>query len=671
MEDYYISIDQLLTSLWPDQEIDLPDHQLLDQIRVKPAVINYDTNKGATFSTGIILGQGLEFAIPKLDNIFISVGGSNTAYELDGSVYPNPGFTVGPIPIKISLRNDLLLPTKKISDQNGVDVYVRDPDIDFVSLQIDNSKVGYSSEQGLVIFSQATFSLPVLLVNGTNLFLGLEEVSIIASDSQFNPVVLNLGFDLDFRGVYARSVTLYWLPEIQINDIDVPGLRMDFEDLAIGNQGVSLDLALSWEVAYDASGNFNVEETELLGYLFNEDWPIAIGAASGSIRRNIPESFSVKTYLRVPFFEAIFSAYFGLSYRSEEDGTASYKTFLNVVKESNDPIVISHFDDQMTFTLDQFQASGFLSDSGFAIEGQTAFSIDIFGFELEVGSAQLSYVHLEKSDKFSFTLADVVLGDLGQVSEAKLFIEADRNEQGDFQFNKIEIGANYSWHDLQGLIPQDLQDVVNLPDDGSIEALISWVEVDENAATAMNVIVDLKTEVSHLDSLWDFIPDNYKPEVRSVKSMFRLTYASSEAFNTGSNGTPENNTDLQIELSALMEVKLPEVANLNLPGFDLIKIETGDEDGFITAVFKANYQTDTESEDSFSAGLTIENPFSLDINLPGTDSELPFIHTSVNKVGFQFQTKDDGSEEMEIGGKLFCEGDFNFRPLAPLNFPFA
>jgi hypothetical protein len=120
-----------------------------------------------------------------------------------------------------------------------------------------------------------------------------------------------------------------------------------------------------------------------------------------------------------------------------------------------------------------------------------------------------------------------------------------------------------------------------------------------------------------------------------------------------------------------MEVKLPDPASFSSPHFDLIRVETGDDDGFVTAEFKADYRSDAYDGQSFKSGLTVQNPIALDVALPGTDPSAPFIHNALKKVGLQFAYADNSEEEMEIGGKLVFEGDFTFRPLVPADMPFA
>jgi hypothetical protein len=676
---HYISIKDLLAQVLPAAQIELPGESILEQVKIKPATIYPDPARGIRTETQVIIGHRFETPVPFMETLSLAVGGSETPIGLNYTLHPEVAVLLGPCAVTFYWDNEILIPVSRATDGQQRRVFEPDPQRDRFSMEIEECWLSYSEKEGIGFDSRLVLSIPPFMISGTDLVLSAEEAGIVFGPSIYTGVLTDLGFDDSFRGVFANHALLYWLPEIRLNGFDIPGLRLELENVAIGNQGISLDLSLSWEVAFTADGRILPDGTELLGELFDGHWQIALAGASGQIRQNRPEGIALAAYLRLPFFDAVFSARFALAYSVEDDGSTSYKTKITIAKESVDPVAAGFFDNNLTLTVNSFSASGWLSDDGFSLSGQTGFAFDIFGLNIDVQSATVAYTHLENRDDFKFTLSNVQLGELGTADQAKVIFKSHTNDQGDTIFDQIEASATYAWQDLKGLIPQEMQDILTLPDDGRIEALIAWKEADAPNSGTPKVEVRLLTEVSHLDNLWRFVPPRFRPEVRRLQSIFKITYNSAEAFNTkdaAGNALPPPHTytersGITVELSAAMEVKLPDPASFSSPHFDLIRVETGDDDGFVTAEFKADYRSDAYDGQSFKSGLTVQNPIALDVALPGTDPSAPFIHNALKKVGLQFAYADNSEEEMEIGGKLVFEGDFTFRPLVPADMPFA
>lgn len=677
MAAYYISARDLIESLWPDDEIALPDSFILDGVKIAPATIAADDRGRTGFKTEVLLDRGFELRLPGIDFAYATLGCRNTPYTVRARVFPDPGVALGPVPLTIHLRSPLLLPARRVSDQHGVKRYERDPSGGFVSIELSACEMGYGTDSGFSLAPRASFSVPVFEVAGTNLFLGMQDVRIVYDAFDVDSALFALGFDDSFRGIWAASGMIYWLPEIRLLGEAMPGLRIDFENVAIGNQGVSLAVDLSWEVAYTDDGHFIAEDTELLGHLLFEDWQIALARVSGAVRRNVPESFAVRSYLRVPFFGAVFCADFSLSYREGADGAGAFGTMLRLAKESADPIVVRFFDDGLVLRVTTFESSGWLSDDGFHIDGRCGFEADIFGFRLSVAESEVAYTHQGSQDEFDFRLRDIRLGELGNVEEAHLKLAAGKSAAGALLIEKLEITAVYAWRDLKALVPQTLRDSLNLPEDGRIDALLTWEEDEAGTGASRRIVVRLKTQAAHLDNLWAFVPPAFRPEVRNMQSMFKITYDSSTAFaaaDAAGNPLPPpadaDRAGVEVELSALMEIRLPDPAAFDLPNFELLRISTGDGEGFVGAEFKAQFSVQGEDE-AFQGGFTIQNPFTVELMLPGMDPDAPFVHNAMTRIGLQFEAAEDDAGENQIGGRIFCEGEFELRPLVPAAFPFA
>jgi hypothetical protein len=637
----------------------LPDFltDRLDEIQVSNYQVVTDAG-GVTASLELALTNGLlsfEFSVFTVRILGIE------AVSLSIREEPSASMTFPDIEVALS---GFFRPAERV---DGAWI-VRENDIQQLVIDSENIALQISFYSGISVADRRTdggfglpaLSLPPTALGKTGIILQIEQLTPVLNARQVTPNILALGFNSGFKGIYAESARISWLSQIQLHQNELPGLEVELQQLALGNEGISFDAGVTWPVVYDDAGRFVAEETDMLGYLFETSWALAVESVAGTVRRNIPESFAVAAFLHVPFFRAIFSASFSLSTRLNTDHTA-YKIALALAKVTSDPIEVSYLNDRFSFSLLAFSAEGFLSDDGFGISGQAGFTAVVYDFAISVGGGAFSYTHQQGRDTFDFQLSEVVLGELGQVDQARLIIEADRDANDDFRFRQLQITAEYAWEDIKGLVPADLQEQVNLPDDGRIEALISWADTGAGA----NVVVDLKTEVSHLDNLWQFIPAAYRPSVRSVRSMFRITYASAEAFSAGASAG-ENRT---VELTAAMELGLPGIDHLALPGFDLIDLQAGNEEGFMNAIFSAQYRSQ-QSQEAFTAGLALENPIAVDIRLPGVDSQQPFIQSALEQIGLEFAAQDD-TDNTQVGGTLLFEGDFIFRPLAPGNFPFA
>ncbi|MGD2093102.1 MAG: hypothetical protein PVH61_43475 [Candidatus Aminicenantes bacterium] len=624
-----------------------------------------------SMSIDMLLLTNIELSITGLDAISFAFGREGYfPFKVSVEITPNSFYlNLSNLELEIRIRRDLLIPVEV--DANHLPVKENNKFVEPEGGQRATiSTVGsliLDTDFNISVEGFDSLSLSPCKLKDIPIALTFHNLKLDLSKQDSIPEILDAGFDHTFQGIYIESLGVYF--EGVLGNI-LPDINAS--NFVLGTGGVSGSLSTDWGLVFDpATKQFS---GDAVGSLFGIG--LGLDKIEMQLRLSFPTAFSIKGQIYIPFFDAVFSAHFSLS-NGSFDGDSSYKIFLNILKESADPIEVEY--SELKFTLNQFNVGGFLSDTEFEIKGETGFAIDIFGFEIEAESTSLTYTHLDNRDDFSFTLTNVVLGELGAAEEAHLILKSHKNEPGEVIFDKIEIAANYTWQDLKGLIPPPMQDTLGLPEDGGIEALISWEEAKNQAGSLRKLVLRLKTQVSHLDNLWKFIPVQFRPEVKSVQSMFKISYDSVETFaSKDAQGNPvpppgsySDRSGVIVELSALMEIKLPDVTNFNLPNFNLIRVDTGDAEGFISAEFKANYSSDTLTGESFRSGLTVQNPFSVDLILPGTDPEFPFIHNALDKVGFQFATSQVDDQAAEIGGKLFFEGVFEFRPLVPAAFPFA
>ncbi|MDJ0767630.1 MAG: hypothetical protein QNJ12_02510 [Ilumatobacter sp.] len=573
---------------------------------------------------------------------------------------------LGPVPFSVVVRHPLLVPVERVPGANGVDEFVPVTGADGVSVDIDSGTLGWSSN-GMQVDASVVVTVPPFEIGGTGLVVGLDEARFVLREADWIPEIGSVGFDSSFRGVYAEAATVYWLHQLQLDGADLPGVRLDFERVAVGTPGVSFDVTQSWEVAVDPQGRLG-DDTELLGSLFS--WQVAIESATGSVRANLPESFAVTAVLDVPFFDALFEATFGLAYRYDDVDDDEYDVSLRLAKRGDDPLAVSF--PGVDLTVRSFEASGVISDDGFAIDGLTSLVADLAGFTIDVASARAAFRHVGGHDRVEVELVDVELGQLGTVDRAELLVAGHRVDDpddaggddgdGGYLLDEVAIAAEFRWDEISHLIPIDDFDI-DIPDDGHIAATITWRSTETDTGTDTQVVVELRTGVSHLDDLWSFLPDDFRPEAVDIESFFRLTYRSVDAF-TGGASTAD--TDVEIELSAKVRLRLPPgLADLAIPGFDLLDVTAGDDEGIIAAEFVASYVSE-DDDTSFSSGLQLEDVIGVEVDLPGGRAAEPFVATQLTKAGLTL-----GSDDGDVSAGMLFEGEFAFRPFVPAAFPFA
>ncbi len=480
------------------------------------------------------------------------------------------------------------------------------------------------------------FSIPPFTVGQTGLILGLENCQLDLSTTETPPALLALDFDESFRGIYAERAKLYWLPQAVFDGL--PGVRLDFTHVAVGDAGVSFEVSQTWIVEHD--GQAILPTTELAGYLFDEGWGLAIERLQGSVRHNVPYSFFATGYLQVPLLQTVLMAEFGLRPRNAE----TYETSLSVRKTEGPPIELAI--GAATITLANFSLTGILAEDGFALAGHLSGGIDLPGFSLEVEQAAASLSHTPTADLLELQLGAVQFGPLGEVESAMLRLHSVVDDAGQRQFS-LTMEAGFSWADLHARLPlSDLPDVFPLPpDEARITAYLHWETAPSN-----RLELRFSAAVSDPDVLWRFVPTEYRPEVRQAEFEFSATYDSAADFQGSA-----TDSSFQGDIAVALSLRLPP-----LPGMELLHIDTGDADGWIDARLTARTQTDPDTGESSQAlQMEIGHPLATDFNLPGLAQDPPPLHAAINRVNLDLSATSD------IEGTFTLEGDFTLRPVMP------
>jgi hypothetical protein len=662
MNEHAVSAHELIDRYWPEG-LTRPPADVARQVFLVPAAVVVDPDSGFRFETAIILGRRLELGLPDAELVTIGVGGTNTPIRLRGGIHPDVSVELGPVPVGVLIRHDLLVPVEAIATAAGVTGFVPIDGARGVTVAIDEATLGWSSN-GLRFATSLAVTVPPFEIRGTGLVVGLDQATVVLRDADWVPEIGSVGFDRNFRGVYAEAATVYWLHELHLDGAGLPGLRLDFERVAVGTPGVSFDVSQTWEVVIDDSGRLDAD-TELLGSLFG--WRIAVESATGSVRSNLPESFAVTSLIDVPLFRSLLAVTFGLAYRYDDLDEDSYDVSLRLTKRGDDPLTVAF--PGVELTVRALDIGGVISDDGFTLAGMASLAADLAGFTIDVASAQASYRHTAGHDTLAIELVDVELGQLGTVARAELRVvghqvAADDSaaDTDDYVLDEVAIRAEYRWDEIAHLVPIGQFDI-DIPDDGHIDARVIWrATTDDAGNTDTDVIVELRTGMSHLDDLWSFLPDDFRPEVVDIESFFRLTYASVAAFDGDvSAGT----TDVEIELSAKVRLRLPPALDgLSIPGFELLEVTAGDDEGIITAEFVASYSSDVDGT-AFTSGLELQDLIGVEVDLPGGRATQPFVAAELTRAGISLGSDDD------VSARILFEGEFAFRPFVPDTFPFA
>jgi hypothetical protein len=482
------------------------------------------------------------------------------------------------------------------------------------------------------------FSLPPFTVANTGLVLELTDCVLDLADDTTPGAITALGFGPEFRGLYARSAMLHWLPQAVFGG--APGLRLNFADVALGGGGASFDVDQSF--ALDDDGRHILSSSDLAGHLLDSGFELGVSQVIAQLRDNVPTQFSVAGKLRVPFLDTLFAAEFGL--RADGDGFAV--AFSLAQDGAAAPIDLA----AGTLTVDDLQIDGTISDAGFSVEGTLSGNLDLAPLDLRVDGAQVRVDHAAGQDTLEVKLTGVDLGPLGQVDSAALRI-VSTVEAGGARTTSVVLEAIYTWADLAARLNlASLPPQFPLPPDAAtVTATLSW---EDDGSGGYQIVVTFSAEVDDPNSLWRFIPEPVRPEVDSFAFAAEVRYASAAAFSASASSGGFSAT-----LAASISARLPALPDL--PGTELITITTGGADRVVEGTLEAGVDT---AGTSF-LHLTVADPVVIDIDLPGMRQPEPFLHAEITSIGFDL-AGTSGSAAATEGG-FTMSGTFAVRPIDP------
>ena len=601
----------------------------------------FESEEAGILSYTMVLGikQSFLFNIPGLPAIQLGIVSDNPdewpliLCEVVVSGTPQ-SITLRHFPLRVVIDNPILLP---IPPEDEVDALAG------FSFEIEGT---LSVSADLTIKAELeSFSLPSFTIAGTGLILDLQDCHLISHADDVNSDIKALGFDQNFRGFYAQSAKFYWDIPFQLNGSDLPGIRTNLENIALGNQGVSVTASLQWDVAFDGN-NIDSVRTDIYGELFEPDWQCAIEKLEVVIESNIPIGTSGVGYLRVPFFAQIAKIELGYQYQSP----SNYEFTLTLSQLPHLPLDINLGHPDYQLQINDFQLSGqFSSDGDFQLQGQAGLVLNLSGLSVVAESVEIIFEHTKKQDKLLIKLDNIQVDNYGQIDIAQLAIVMLRDDEGDYQLALLELVSEVQWQDISSRITLD--DSAALlpmpPNDALVNLNISWSNQVVNFS--------IKAELDAVDKLWRFIPEAMRPEIDNAIIDIQLT---------ASGG------DFRGELGVAFLLRLPDFTQfeaLQEAGLsDFIDVESGDENGWMQLRFASEIHTsESGSADRHSAGTisaSIENPISIALQLPGLLLPEAPIVIDINKISLELSA--DGEE---LTGVLNLEGNFELYPILPDN----
>jgi hypothetical protein len=448
-----------------------------------------------------------------------------------------------------------------------------------------------------------------------------------------------LGLPNEFQGLYLHHGRIELLPQIGFGSRS--GLAVDFNDVAIGNLGISAKVRSHHAVVTD--GQRIDAASGLAGHLLHPDWQIALAAVELDLHRNAFERFFVEGLLSVPPLQTLLRCSFGL------EAVAGGGFVTRVVLRAEHPTTCRVGAAELV--VDALQASGVLGSDNFSVEGSLSGRLELPEFSVEIGQARVVLQHRPDGDRFELELRQVPFGALGEVESARLVIESDLLD-GERQW-RLLMSTELQWADLHqrldfGALPERFPVP---PDDAHLVAELRWA-----SAPATTLHLTLRAELTDVDALWRGVPAAWRPQLRRASLDLTVDYADAAAF-----GSASTSSTFSGEVSATLAIVLPPLP-ADAPWRDLIAIGTGNTDGEIEVKLRAGMRPDAAGDPGDMQpylALAIADPVSLALQIPGLLQPQPPLQAALASVEIDLA----GGAASE--GRFAMAGRFTLNPIAP------
>lgn len=637
---HFLRLTDFLGGRWPaflPQPVDLG---VMEHMHIAPLTQALEDDE-ARLLTNLYFSRDVILQLPGIDQEIAAIvlGNTGALAGIEITLHPAFAFRLLDIPLAVRVSSSFLRPAQLLPNGRG---YQPDPE-GHVEIEIVGTIRMY---QGGIEAEAIEFSTPPLMIGTTGVVLQLEQSRLILAkpSSAALPALNALGFDSTFRGVYAKNVHFHWLPQIVLNGATLPGLNLTLDNAAIGvshdQLGLSCEVNLTWTVEH-VDGAFTAN-TELQGYLLHPSWMVALASLRVTLRRNQFESLLAQGMIRVPLLEGLVSASFG----ANSDGSAN----LSLSKTEAGPQPIEWLPGAL-LTLHTFHASGVVQDTAFQVKGDLSGSLNLDGLgAIALDLIRFELEHSPVRDVLKIDLHGLSIGPLGHVEAATLQVQSTDVANAVDRPLSVVLETTLAWQDLRQRLNLDqLPDQFPLPPDNAhITAYLNW---EDNGAGDHKLVLRFAAELSDLGSVWSFIPEGFRPEVRHVRFTFEATYANAAAFQNASTSDTFSG-DAAVEL----ELRLPEFPAG--PGAELFDV---DREQWIEASLKGGVRSIHGANEGYME-MAIANAPTVTVNFPGLPQADPPIQITISHVDFDLTTQPGADS---LTGHLSLDGEFLLRPINP------
>lgn len=625
--DVYIDIAEiqpLLDVIFPDN---LNYVELLDYEETVEGTLE---NSVSRYSLIVALKQTISFEVPLLNSITLGVVADNPEkwpllqIEIETS-QDVTAVTLKYFPLHVKIDNPYLQ-TISSSEEGSVDGF---------EFEIEGTiKVGTDLTLQAKVES---FSLPLFTIVQSGMQFSLNECKIISHPNDVSTAVEALGFDQHYRGIHALNAQFKWDIPFTLFGRQVPGIELDVENLAIGNQGLSVETTFDWDVVV-VNGRIDVVQSGMAGDLFQTGWQCALQQLQLNVQRNQITGSAITGLLRLGFLEQLVKVELGYQYVTAE----LIKYAISLTQHNATPLVIPLGGIGNELSISDFSLSGDFTSAGeFTVSGQASVALSLPGIQFASNNLSFELTHTNDQDSLLFNLNNLELESFGEISECQLAIVFVKNND-EHELVLLKLISQMAWLDLSNRFQLN-ESISLLPtplDNTTVDLVLAWQQ--------QTLHFSMIAELDSLDSLFEFLPSEFKPSVKDAGIDIELTL---------------EETEFVGELGVSCSLKLPELTQHPLS--DVITVIGGDEDGWIDVRISANLlseNTENTEDSEISAGLQVQlkDLLSIQVQIPG----LPLPNAPVT-IELQEIFLALNNDQQGIKGEMKFSGYFQLHPILP------
>jgi hypothetical protein len=609
---------------WPNDLLTADTADFLDRIIIS-TMRTAQTPLGTLFTASVVVEQGLTFRLSSLPflSLVVAEATPDAPAIADLLLEQDWSLEVRDVPIALRLENSFLHP---VNAGQAYPQFTIQGGIHFETGGI--SLIDYS----------ASLSLPPCELGHTGILMEIGKLELILTEDDVPDIAFYYGYDESFRGIHAESASVTFLPKLRFGETN--GLVIEGSELLIDRHGITCEVHIQFPLLDD--GIHILPASEITGQLFGDNWPFALKTLDVDIVANLPSAFRATGALRIPVFDVLFDLAFGIAAATEDSGFH----YTAAIQNRTPHHIATAYG---TISYRDLSLEGRLGDATLTLQGiMSGLTINLPPLQLDTESAFVRITQDQQLKEVHLQLTDVELGPLGTIELAELSI-TDK-EEGEQHERAVHLQAKLAWKDLQARLNLDpLPDHFPLPpDDALVTALLNW---EDNGTGGHKLVLRFVAELSDLGSVWSFIPEGFRPEVRHVRFTFEASYANAAAFQNASSSDTFNG-DAAVE----MELRLPEFPAV--PGAELFDV---DREQWIRAGLKGGVRSVNGANEGYME-MAIANAPTVTVNFPGLPQTEPPIQITINHVDFDLKTQPGADS---LTGHLSLDGDFLLRPINP------